>query len=103
MFSPVNLWLASIDFAPGLKSLARTGTMPHWVLICQECKVEFNYSDIDASVQPTSFDPFAWIGDKPEMRMSGVAFECPNCKNISVYKRHHLIYRRDEAASKPKH
>jgi hypothetical protein len=38
-------------------------------------------------------DPFASFSDKPELPASGVNLECPNCKEVSVYKRYQLTYR----------
>jgi hypothetical protein len=41
----------------------------------------------------TLLDPFAWIGDKPELPDTGISLECPNCKKVAVYKRYQLTYR----------
>jgi hypothetical protein len=64
-----------------------------WVLGCSDCKQEFAHSEIKQEHQSSLLDPFAWIGDKPEMPDAGVRLECPNCKKVSVYKRHQLTYR----------
>jgi hypothetical protein len=67
--------------------------VPRWVLGCPECKQEFTHTVIDPEYRTPLIDPFAWIGDKPDLPNDGVRLECPNCKKISVYKRYQLTYR----------
>jgi hypothetical protein len=64
-----------------------------WVLGCSDCNQEFTHSEIDTEHQSMLLDPFALIGDKPELPDAGVSLQCPNCKNVTVYKRHQLVYR----------
>lgn len=51
------------------------------------------HSEIDSEHRSPLLDPFAWIGDKPEMPEAGVKLKCPNCSKVSVYKRYQLTYR----------
>ncbi len=67
--------------------------MPRWVLGCPNCGEEFTHSEIEPERQPPVIDPFAWIGDKPEIPGTGVRLKCPSCKKVSVYKRYQLTYR----------
>jgi len=64
-----------------------------WVLGCPKCGKEFMHSEIDSEHRSPLLDPFAWIGDKPEMPEAGVKLKCPNCSKVSVYKRYQLTYR----------
>jgi hypothetical protein len=67
--------------------------MPRWVVGCPDCDQEFTHSEMATDYQSSLLDPFAWIGDKPEIPEAGVSLECPNCKKVSVYKRYQLTYR----------
>ncbi len=67
--------------------------MPRWVLGCPECGEEFTHSEIGKEYRSALYDSFAWIGEKPEIPREGVSLECPNCSNVSVYKRHQLTYK----------
>jgi hypothetical protein len=67
--------------------------MPRWILGCPNCNQEFTHSEIDTQSRTPLLDPFSWIADKPKLPEAGTRLECPNCKKVSIYKRHQLIYR----------
>ncbi len=67
--------------------------MPRWVLACPSCNQEFTHSEIDPSDRAPQLDPFSWIDHKPELPEVGVKLACPNCREVSTYKRYQLTYR----------
>jgi hypothetical protein len=67
--------------------------VPRWVVGCPECKQEFTHSEISADRRPSALDPFAWIGDKPDIPETGISLKCPNCNKAAIYKRYQLTYR----------
>jgi hypothetical protein len=63
------------------------------MLDCPNCNAEFTHSEIDLRRETSPLDPFAWIVDKPKIPEAGILLECPNCKKVSLYKRHQFMYR----------
>lgn len=78
---------------PSFEEAEEISKVPRWVLGCPHCNQEFTHSEIDTEYRTPLLDPFAWIGDKPELPVAGVGLECPNCKKVSIYKRYQLTYR----------
>ena len=68
-------------------------TVPRWVVGCPACSQEFTHSEIDPILANSRLDPFARFADKPEIPENGVSLECPNCKEVALYKRYQLVYR----------
>jgi uncharacterized C2H2 Zn-finger protein len=63
--------------------------MANWLLDCPECKKHFVHSEVVFS----EVLPDRWVNVlKPEFPDGGATLECPNCKAVSVYKRHQLKY-----------
>jgi hypothetical protein len=62
--------------------------MAKWILICLNCKSEFQYSQI--SDVPMSFRIFFV---KPEFAPTGNQCVCPNCGFNGTYRRTDLLYR----------
>src|SRR4029077_9613129 len=84
---------ARISSSPPHRRERESSNVPRWVLDCPLCKVEFTHSEIDPEYRSPLLDPFARFGDKPELPSAGVNLECPNCREVSVYKRYQLTYR----------
>jgi hypothetical protein len=63
--------------------------MAKWILICVNCKSEFNHSQI--SEVPISFS--VYLPAKPEFAPTGNECVCPNCGFSSTYRRTDLLYR----------
>ena len=67
--------------------------MPRWTFCCNSCKQEFTYRELALDNRTSRRGFFGWLGVKPEFSGAGVTLECPNCKDISVYKSSELVYR----------
>ena len=62
--------------------------MPRWVVRCPSCQQDFTHSQIPRrELQDYYFDK------KPEFPMGGTSLHCPNCRTVSIVKRHQLTYR----------
>jgi phage FluMu protein Com len=64
--------------------------MAHWVLLCPQCKTDFNHSEV--KVENLLSDAFSWLGAKPEFPAERLKLECPNCKTSSLYAWRSLRY-----------
>jgi hypothetical protein len=63
--------------------------MPHWVLKCPECKIDFTHSEVHIGRE----DYGLWLlPSKPEFPKGGSWLECPNCKKTSLFQRFQLTY-----------
>jgi hypothetical protein len=62
--------------------------MPKWILICRNCKTEFQHSQI-SDVGLASL----LLADKPNIPPSGNICVCPNCGHAASYQRTDLFYR----------
>jgi DNA-directed RNA polymerase subunit RPC12/RpoP len=58
-----------------------------WALYCANCGKNFELSKIKDTL--ANF----FLPEKPEFPPSGMAFECPNCKNKATYRSVDLVYR----------
>jgi len=61
--------------------------MPKWILICVNCKLEFQHSqisDVEASL---------YLPRKPTFEPTGNECVCPNCAKSAIYQRTDLLYR----------
>jgi len=64
--------------------------MAHWVLLCPQCKTDFNHSEVKS--ERWTSDAFANLGTKPTFPNDGLLLECPNCRTSSLFLHEQLRY-----------
>jgi DNA-directed RNA polymerase subunit RPC12/RpoP len=62
--------------------------MPKWVLICANCKTEFQHSQISDVGMARLLLP-----SKPNFEPNGNVCVCPSCGKSAIYKRTDLLFR----------
>jgi len=62
--------------------------MPIWILICPECKSEFEHSQISDVGMASLLLP-----EKPSFEPTGNKCVCPSCGTSATYHRTDLLYR----------